>query len=106
MKRQTLYASKTRTQPPPITERSINTAIITQTLRKHAAQQQPRANAKSFAVSRDTTVESSCHVCYVVSQQASLLSLCCMFEQVCVTDVLTLNNVVNNIWMCKPNSAD
>lgn len=47
---------QTQTQPPPITERSINTAIITQTLRKHTAQQQPRANAKSFAVSRDTAV--------------------------------------------------
>lgn len=35
-------------QPPPIAERPINTSIITQTLRKHGAQQQPRAQCEAL----------------------------------------------------------
>lgn len=73
---------------PPITEHQhpINTSIITQTLRI-GAEQRPGLGAESFAASRLAFVLSGRRVCRAVSQQAYLLSLCCLFDRVFVSDV-------------------
>lgn len=101
------FCSWCQKTPPPITERAINTSIITQTLINTVlSNSSGRAPCWELAGIRDAVVSSSCHVCCVVSQQAYRSSLCCLFDQAGRSDVLTHDNLAIDVWMGKPNKRN
>lgn len=93
------------THPPPITERPINTSIITQTLRNTVLSSSPGPIKKLRCKQRHSGVGQLSCLLYFESASLSL-SLCCTFYRVGRLDILTHNNVANDVLMCKTNNAD